>query len=133
MWARIENSRVAEITGIDPAGRFHESLIWLGCDDSVVPGWLYDAGQFVAPADAPGDDQQTAERNWRTVELASTEWVVMRHRDELDMGRSTTLTDEQYNELLTYRQALRDWPLAAGFPDTSQRPVAPNWLAEQTE
>lgn len=133
MWARIENSRVAEITGIDPAGRFHESLIWLACADDVVPGWRMEGGELIAPEEPGGEDQQTAERNWRTTELASTEWLVMRHRDELDMGRSTTLTDEQYAELLTYRQALRDWPLAAGFPDTSQRPVAPDWLAEQTE
>lgn len=80
------------------------------------------------------DEQQAAdERVWRDAEVSSTEWLVTRHRDELDMQLDTTLTAEQFAELLVYRQALRDWPQTEAFPDSTQRPVAPPWIAEQTE
>lgn len=46
MWARIENGTVAEITEIDPAGRFHPSLKWVVCDPAVKQGWKYDGNSF---------------------------------------------------------------------------------------
>lgn len=49
MWARIENSAVAEVTDINPAGRFHPSLVWMECDTQVQPGWLCEGGDFTAP------------------------------------------------------------------------------------
>lgn len=49
MWARIENGTVAEITDIDPVGRFHPSLEWVRCGEDVLPGWAYDGQSFVEP------------------------------------------------------------------------------------
>lgn len=49
MWARIENGVVAEITDMDPAGRFHPSLQWVICNDEVRPGWGYVGQAFAAP------------------------------------------------------------------------------------
>lgn len=49
MWARIENGTVAEITEIDPVGRFHPSLEWAECGTDVLPGWAYDGQSFVEP------------------------------------------------------------------------------------
>lgn len=71
------------------------------------------------------------ERAWRDAEVSATEWLVTRHRDEQDMQLTTTLTAEQFAELLVYRQALRDWPQTESFPDSAHRPVAPAWIAEQ--
>ncbi|WLH69912.1 phage tail assembly chaperone [Pseudomonas sp. FP2309] len=73
------------------------------------------------------------EREWRNQVVASTEWLVTRHRDEQDIGRDTTLTAEQFAELLLYRQALRDWPESPDFPGVEHRPVAPAWIADQAE
>jgi hypothetical protein len=73
------------------------------------------------------------ERGWRDSEVSSTEWLVTRHRDEQDMQLDTTLAAEQFAELLAYRQALRDWPQDSRFPDSDFRPVAPPWIAEQTQ
>jgi len=53
MWARIENGTVAEITDIDPAGRFHPSLKWAACDSGVAPGWTFDGQRFAAPVVVP--------------------------------------------------------------------------------
>jgi hypothetical protein len=71
------------------------------------------------------------ERIWRDGQLATTDSVVARHRDELESGTSTTLTIAQYSELQVYRRALRDWPQGAEFPLVDHRPAQPEWLAEQ--
>ncbi|NMX55253.1 phage tail assembly chaperone [Pseudomonas sp. WS 5146] len=78
--------------------------------------------------DPPGlnvEQQVQRERFWRDSELARTDMLVARHRDELDAGRIPTLTDEQYRQLQSYRLALRDWPEQIGFPDELLRPEVP--------
>lgn len=77
-------------------------------------------------------DYSRIERLWRDAELQLNEWLVTRHRDELALERLPTLSTEQYLELLTYRQQLRDWPVADAFPDSAGRPVLPSWISEQT-
>lgn len=49
MWALIQNGAVAEITDIDPAGRFHASMVWQACPPEVAPGWAFDGERFTAP------------------------------------------------------------------------------------
>ncbi|KJJ96012.1 Caudovirales tail fiber assembly protein [Pseudomonas sp. 5] len=73
------------------------------------------------------------ERVWRDGQVSATEWLVTRHRDEQDMAKATTLTAEQFAALLVYRQAMRDWPQESRFPYSKYRPVAPPWIAEQTQ
>lgn len=55
MWARIEGERVAEITDIDPDGRFHPSLVWVECPSAVSNEWSFVDGEFVAPVIPPHD------------------------------------------------------------------------------
>lgn len=80
----------------------------------------------------PVVDAAVAERKWRDGELLTVTWLRDRHRDQLDMAADTTLTAEQFTELLVYMQQLRDWPQAEAFPLIEQRPVAPPWVTEQT-
>ncbi|SFX98667.1 Phage tail assembly chaperone protein [Pseudomonas sp. NFPP16] len=83
---------------------------------------------------APGptaEELAAAERISRDRILLNTDPLVARHRDELEAGRSTTITAEQYKQLQIYRQALRDWPEVVGFPSIDKRPVTPPWLIEQ--
>ncbi len=40
--------------------------------------------------------------------LKDTDWLVIRHRDQLALGQTTSLTNEQYLDLLTKRQAARE-------------------------
>ncbi len=51
MWALIADGVVAEITDIDPAGRFHPSLQWQPVDQTggCGPGWVWDGLTFSAP------------------------------------------------------------------------------------
>ncbi|UST91390.1 phage tail assembly chaperone [Pseudomonas siliginis] len=84
---------------------------------------------LVDPAPPSTEELADAERRWRTAQLAATDGLVARDRDELEEGAGTTLTTEQYAELQTYRRELRDWPQGSFFPFSEHRPVAPRWLA----
>lgn len=78
--------------------------------------------------DGAVDQNAMTERRWRDTELASLIWLRDRHRDQLDIGGETTLTAEQFGELLVYMQALRDWPQSENFPDSGYRPSAPKFI-----
>ncbi len=60
-------------------------------------------------------------------------WLRERHRDQVEISEQTTLTAEQFAELLVYMQALRDWPQTSEFPDSLYRPVPPSWIAHQVD
>lgn len=87
----------------------------------------------LAAGPSPAFDLVVVERAWRDDELLAVTWLRDRHRDQLEMEASTTLSDEYFMQLLVYIQALRDWPQSPNFPKAELRPVAPIWLAEQTE
>ena len=132
MWARLEDGVVVETTGIDPEGRYHPDLKWRACAAQVQPGWLYANGVFSEKVESE-EERRAAERLWRDTELAARQWLRERHRDEQDLGRPTTLSNEQFTELLAYLQALRDWPQAEAFPAPQQRPTPPNWIDLYTQ
>ena len=92
-------------------------------------------GRPVLAASLPpaAEQMEAVERSWRDAELAGSEWLGTRHRDEVDMGQQTTLTADQYAELLAWRQLLRDWPASSAFPDAAERPSPPEWLSSMTE
>ena len=69
-------------------------------------------------------------RERRAHALASCDALVMRHRDQLDLGTTTTLTAAQYTELLTYRQALRDLPDTVDLDDI-KLPEMPSFMQPQ--
>lgn len=94
-------------------------------DDRGLP-YLIDA-----PVQLP--DLQAQEREWRDSELMTATGMRDRHRDQLEIEVETTLPAEQFKELLLYMQALRDWPQSPDFPDIELRPIAPSWIAEQTQ
>lgn len=98
-------------------------------------------GLVLAPGDngrpvtvpAPGptlEELKSRERVLRDRALLLTDPLISRHRDQVEAGRPTTLTAEQYKELQGYRQDLRDWPESEHFPVIEYRPVQPAWLAE---
>ncbi len=114
----ISEALYLEVIANPPAGKIRAH------DQSGLP-CLIAAPEYVA-------DPASLERAWRDSELAALVWLRDRHRDQLEMGVATTLTPEQFAELLGYMQALRDWPQSPDFPGSSVRPVAPPWIAEQT-
>ncbi|MCU1766773.1 MULTISPECIES: phage tail assembly chaperone [Pseudomonas] len=87
------------------------------------------------PVPLPLTEEELAasERSYRDKELARGVWLRDRHRDQLEIVMVTTLSAEQFTQLLVYMQALREWPQSPHFPDSQYRPVAPSWVTEQTE
>lgn len=93
--------------------------------------WGTDGMPYLAYPPKPTKAELEAQaRVWRDGQLLITDPLIVRHRDEQEVSDETTLTSEQYSQLQQYRKELRDWPQSELFPDDSQCPVAPPWLAE---
>jgi len=108
-----------------PEGFTH--LAWPGEDHSWSgSAWVLDeAARAARLADK--------ERAWRNSEVERVKWLRERHRDEQDLQAETTLSAEQFAQLLTYLQELRDWPQSEQFPVLEHRPITPPWIADQTQ
>ena len=89
-----------------------------------------DDPRYLAYVGRPQLNTESLERAWRDAELAELVWLRDRHRDQLEIGAATTLSAEQFSELLLFMQALRDWPQSEVFPDVSARPVPPAFLEQ---
>ncbi|MEB2855513.1 phage tail protein [Pseudomonas atacamensis] len=117
-----------------PAERVNEILEGLGLQKALVVG---DDGLLVlvdpVPMEPTVEQLAAAERAWRDAEVLRISWLRDRHRDQVETSDVTTLTPEQFNELLVYMQALRDWPQSPNFPAVENRPIAPDWIAGQTQ
>ena len=71
------------------------------------------------------------EKDFRAA-LQNTDWYVSRHQEQVSLGLQTTLSQQQYEELLTYRQALRDlgasYNLEVTLPIAITWPNKPSWM-----
>lgn len=72
--------------------------------------------------------QPEEERRWRDMTMLPLLALRDRHRDEEALGIPTTLAPLEFAVLLTYIQALREWPQSADFPDSSKRPSPPEFV-----
>lgn len=130
MKAIIENGVVtALLTGDVDCG------VGVPAGTPVAVGWLYEDDIFTTPIPVNLTQEATdkVERQWRTAVLIGSDWLVTRHRDELDAGVQTSLSTKQFAKLLAYRQALRDWPATSDAVDTESRPQPPKWLARLSQ
>lgn len=58
--------------------------------------------------------------------LAGSDWYSTRQRDQEAEGIAPTLTSEQWAECLSYRQALRNWPVSGDYNEPF--PTKPGWM-----
>ncbi|KWD49897.1 phage tail protein [Burkholderia ubonensis] len=68
-----------------------------------------------------------AKRAARDAALRATDWLTARHQDEKVLGDGTTLTPDQYEQLLKYRQTLRNFSDTPGWPNVAL-PAPPAFL-----
>lgn len=66
-------------------------------------------------------------RSKRDTLLSETDWVVIRHRDEVEEVISTSLSPEEYSSMLSYRRDLRDITKQPGFPKSINWPAKPSF------
>ncbi|MEN5045605.1 hypothetical protein SAMN05660659_00758 [Pseudomonas sp. LAMO17WK12:I6] len=88
---------------------------------------------LIDPPELTSEERAKQERSWRDKQINSVLWLRERHRDQLDLNQTASLTTEQFSELLIYIRNLRDWPQSAAFPSPESRPVVPSWIAEQPQ
>jgi len=105
--AIIKNGLVSNISFADE--EFAKSQGWVACDNHVSIGWSYANGVFTAPVVVVSDEelaQQT--RNRRNTLLTESDW--------------TQVADAPVDKAAwaTYRQALRDIPTHANFPNLTE-------------
>lgn len=88
-------------------------------DPSQVPDGAVETDEagLRAHLDYRSDESVAIEkRAARNKALSTTDWLVIRHRDEQEAGKATTLTDSEYAALQAHRAKLRDltdhesWP-----------------------
>jgi hypothetical protein len=128
-------------------------LSQFSCDDAVTaqlnlqgqtyiegnyPGNVYyiDQGQAVALPDCPGPGYEFDYTNkiWiaNTSQLSflsrSTRDQLLSAVDRVNPVWYASLTADQQQELVAYRQALLDVPQQAGFPTEIEWPAKPTWL-----
>lgn len=78
-------------------------------------------GRPIATEHKPTEEDVRINRNRL---LSKSDWLVNRHRDELDSGLTdgTTLTPDQYTQLQQWRHTLRNIDRSPGFPDVTLPP-----------
>lgn len=84
----------------------HSALIEGQSDGKVITSDGNGFPILIDPVITPEQLQQQTNAAARQY-LASTDWIVRRHNDELDMGETTTLTNEEYIQLLIERKQKR--------------------------
>lgn len=123
-FAQIKDGKAHWIFQSDECPEFAPDIVIADITDvTPVPGegWSYDGSVFSPP---PGPTGEQVRRR-RDALLISCDWIVQRHREQVDAAIATTLTSDQYGVWTTYRQALRDMPKQTGFPSEVVWPEIP--------
>lgn len=95
----------------------------------LPPGCVPISDEEAAAMQAPTTEARALEvRTSRDRYLSMLDRVSIRHRDQVDGGLPTTLTAEQYVEVLTLKQQLRDVAEQPGFPTDVTWPAKPEYL-----
>lgn len=97
----------------------------------AIRAYLDEGGKFSKYAEDVfvDSDPLVLARLWAETSLQKTEALVAEYRDARDLGGDLPITAEQFTTMLTWRQAVRDWPKAKHYPAESSQPKAPVWLS----
>ncbi|WP_433766621.1 hypothetical protein [Pseudomonas putida] len=94
-----------QISEADTPDEWLEIQALIGAGEVVVDSYFPPPKPSKEEMEAREDVDGRARGN---VELNATDFLVTRHRDQMDKGGETTLTVDEYNHWLLYRQKLRD-------------------------
>lgn len=96
--------------------------------DKLCKVWLESNTPSDFTPHVPSDEELGAQvRMERNSLLNSTMWVVQRHQSEVanTSVSTTSITEQKYQEWLTYHQELRDITGQSGFPTSVTWPTQP--------
>lgn len=97
-----DNIQVITYSGNIP----QERIIYVNGKVADMNNYVFINGQYVKKTKAIENLLNTNDEAKRY--LNDTDWLVIRHRDQIDLGQTTSLTNEQYLDLLAKRQAARE-------------------------
>lgn len=122
MWARIEGDRAAEITNMDPEGRFHPSLVWVPCGEDVKPGWTYYGEGFAPPEpEKPQVPQQVTRAQGKAALMMAGLWdAVVSYVDSITDGTKKALGLVALNDTTHWQRTspfLNDAAASLGLSD----------------
>jgi hypothetical protein len=132
-WARVLKDTAVEVIEFDPSGRFHPAVeaLFIPVPDHVQVNARLIGGEWVNPPEPPqptpemiAEQQAQAEAAARDARAAS---VRAERNNKLAASDWTQLADAPVDQVAwaAYRQALRDIPEQAGFPDDVIWPTEP--------
>ena len=106
-------------------------MSWTGAEPSL--GQVFNGTGFVDRWDAISTEAKLSMvRNTRDCLFSNTDFMVSRHMEQEARAIPTTFAPAQYNELLAYRQALRDFTetvdLNVGSFDAIVWPTVPSFI-----
>ena len=133
-WARIDNNKAVEIVAHDPATLFHPLVAILF---EPVPDWVqvgaerFDDVWVNPPKAEPFTDAQLAEiaeRERAQQREITAHWARRQRNERLKACDWTQIDDCTVDKAAwkVYRQALRDVPQQADFPDNIAWPAPPD-------
>ena len=97
-----DNIQVIKYSGNIP----RERILYL--NEKIVDSkdYVYINNKYIKNTKAVADllEKNKTARNY----LTDTDWLVIRHRDQLDLRQETSLTNEQYLDLLAKRKLARE-------------------------
>lgn len=119
-WVYVENGVVKDRVVVSPHSVFHPAYadMFIEAPDEVTHWWTYDGTAFAAPAQ-PSQDEVVAKK------IADARAERNRLLSETDWTQAKDVPDSVSTKWAAYRQALRDVPQQAGFPDNIQWPSKP--------
>lgn len=96
-----DNIQIIKYSGNIPK----ERILYLSGKIVDSNDYVYINGKYIKNTQAVADllEQNKKARNY----LTDTDWLVIRHRDQLDLNLETSLNNDQYLDLLNKRQEAR--------------------------
>jgi len=73
-------------------------------------------------------NQWDSMRDKRDGAIKESSWIIERHREQLELGVNTTITNGEYLAWLSYRQELRDYPQTITDINSVRLPNKPSEL-----
>lgn len=88
----------------------------------------YTAEELAAYNQLQVDKKWDLFRSGRDSRLLESDWVIARHKEQKELGVTTSIQDSEYMAWLTYRQQLRDLPSQVTDPESVVWPTPPGQL-----
>ena len=119
-WVYVENNVVVDRVAASPRSVFHPAYadMFIEAPDEVTHWWTYDGTAFAAPAQPSQDEVRAKKVADARVERNS---LLL----ESDWTQAKDVPDSVSTKWAPYRQALRDVPQQAGFPENIVWPSKP--------